>query len=153
MLRVLLVSKRPPTLQVEQLFDNGTHPTIAEPLFSGEYGAASAAPAVAPSFPACPGQLTIDPGRCPGSRIDVLERVTSSHSDGYGWCSSCGVRVACNKDTTAAEHDTPAAIMARHGVKAWRRAHRYHPDAGRLARDGSPIFPLASRTESAHHGD
>lgn len=46
-------------LQVEQLFDSGTHPTIQDSLFAGEYGP-TAGPARPVDHPKCPGQLTIE---------------------------------------------------------------------------------------------
>lgn len=47
------------TLQVEQLFDDGSHPAIAEPLFSGEYGGERRLEVVE-VVPVCEGQLSIE---------------------------------------------------------------------------------------------
>lgn len=147
-------SSRPDVLQVEQLFDDGSHPAIADTLFAGEYkGEASASP-TPPAHPVCPGQMTIadvEPARCPGAGLFLVNE-TKDYGHGYGFCPVCGVRIMRNGNGTAPDHDTPAAIIARHGLTAWKRAHRYHPNAGRLHPDGLPIFPLAIRTESHHHG-
>lgn len=56
-----------PVLQVEQIFDSGTNPTIQDPLFSKAYGEDRPAPAAPAAAPVIPGQLEI-PDQ-PGPRI------------------------------------------------------------------------------------
>lgn len=50
---------KPQPVQVEQIFDDGTHPAIKQTLFGDEYGAPSGASAVIIPFPVCPGQIDI----------------------------------------------------------------------------------------------